>query len=330
MKTILLIAGLRERYYYDTLLAPSIEEGLGVYVLDPSLVPSHASILMELDEYGAASGYIDVLQYFGQELVQARLSIKEIDVAWYLRENSDDTEEEGVSLETRFAKNESRRAFLSLLSVLNCKWVNRKETIVRISSNKLYQQQIAQKCGLQTPQTLVSNDPVSVVAFSEKENGLLLKTLGYIKLDAVGNDFLYSERFSHEELSNSHAAIQSCPVFAQQYVEKRFEYRVMVIGHRVLACRIDSQASPMTKTDWRHYDFDNVEHLRADLPQSVQERLVRFMRKIELNYGALDLIETPDGDYVFLEVNPCGQWGWIEHYASLQIPQAVAVMLKAL
>ena len=151
-----------------------------------------------------------------------------------------------------------------------------------------------------------------------------------MKLDALGNDFLYSERFSHEELLGSHDAIQACPVFSQQYVEKRYEYRVMVIGNQVLACRIDSQASSMTKTDWRHYDFDNVEHSRAELPLGVQEQLICFMHEIGLTYGAIDLIETPEGDYVFLEVNPCGQWGWIEHYAGLPIPQAVANMLKLL
>ena len=151
-----------------------------------------------------------------------------------------------------------------------------------------------------------------------------------MKLDPIGNDFLYSERFSHEELFSSPNAIRACPVFAQEYIEKRYEYRVMIIGHQVLACRIDSQASPMTKTDWRHYDFNNVEHTRVELPLATQEHLIRFMQEVGLNYGAIDLIETPEGDYVFLEVNPCGQWGWIEHFADLQIPQAVANMLKIL
>ncbi|MHB0865321.1 MAG: hypothetical protein ACYC1Y_00210 [Minisyncoccota bacterium] len=330
MKNILFVASLSECYYYDAFVASCIEAGLRVYVFDPGQVPNQAAIHIALDDSGSVLGFIDVLKCVGQELVEARLQIQDIDIAWYIRESSDDAGEADASLEIRFAENESRRAFLSFVSVLNCKWVNRKESIIRVSSNKLYQQQIAQHCGLKTPQTIISNDPESVMAFSSKERGLLLKTLGYMKLDAAGNDFLYSERFSHEELLSSPDAIQACPIFAQQYVEKRYEYRVMVIGNQVLACRIDSQASPMTKTDWRHYDFDNVEHVRAELPVEVQQKLLRFMQKIELNYGAIDLIETPDGEYVFLEVNPCGQWGWIEHYAELSIPQAVANMLKSL
>lgn len=329
MKNVLLIAGLGERYYYDAFLAPCFEEGVCVHVFDPNRLPKQSVIFMTFDVLGTIVGFIDVLKYSGEELVEFRLPIQEIDVAWYLREDCNLKEEE-VTLETRFAENESRRAFLSLLSTLDCNWVNSRESITRISSNKLYQQQIAKRCGLETPKTIVSNDPGSVLDFSAKENGLLLKTLGYMDLDASGEDFLYSERFSHEELVASRAAIKACPIFAQNYVEKRYEYRVMVIGSEVLACRINSQASPLTKTDWRHYDFDNVEHVRAELPVVIQRSLLEFMREIGLKYGAIDIIETPSRDYVFLEVNPCGQWGWIEYYAELSIPQAVAHLLKML
>ena len=330
MKNVLLIAGLGERYYYDRFIAPCIEEGLNVYVFDPSRLPKQAMISMDLNESNSVVGYIDVFKHLGEDLVEVRLPISEVDVAWYLRENYDDAEGEDDSLAVRFARNESRRAFLSFLSVLGCKWINRKEVIDRVSSNKFYQQHVARQCGLTVPETLISNDPEEVTVFSGASGGLLLKTLGYMKLDSAGNDFLYSERFSHEELVSSTDAIRACPIFAQRYVEKRYEYRVMVVGNKVLACRIDSQASSMTKTDWRHYDFKNVAHIRAELPITIQKRLINFMEKIELNYGAIDLIETPAGDYVFLEINPCGQWGWIEHYANLSIPQAVADMIKSI
>ncbi|MFA6585529.1 MAG: hypothetical protein WCS97_03775 [Candidatus Paceibacterota bacterium] len=328
MKNVLLIAGLGERYYYDRFIAPCIKEDLNIYLFDPSRLPKQAAITMDLNEFDSVVGYIDVLKHLGEELVETRLPIGEIDVAWYLRENYGDAEEDD-SLATRFARNESRRAFLSLLSVLECKWVNRKEVIDRVSSNKFYQQYIAKQCGLTVPETLISNDPEKVAIFSSASGGLLLKTLGYMELDPAGNDFLYSERFSHEELVGSTNAIRACPIFAQRYVEKRYEYRVMMVGSKVLTCRIDSQSSSMTKTDWRHYDFEKVEHVRVELPVTIQKRLISFMEKIELNYGAIDLIETPSGDYVFLEVNPCGQWGWIEHYANLSIPQAVADMIKS-
>ncbi|MDB5237394.1 MAG: hypothetical protein JWL88_496 [Parcubacteria group bacterium] len=330
MKNVLLIAGLEERYYYDEFLASCTDEGINIFVLDPSRLPDRASINLSLDGSGTVVGFIDVLKHVDKELKDYCLSIEDIHVAWYLRENISDPNDKDTSLEIRFSQNESRHAFLSLLSVLQCKWVNRKEVISRVSSNKLYQQQIAIRSGLRVPRTVVSNDAESVIGFSGVEGGLLLKTLGYMDLDESGDSFIYSERFEHSEIIESSIAIHACPVFAQEYVEKRYEYRIMVLGSQILACRIDSQASPMTKTDWRHYDFDHVEHSPAILPLSVQENLLRFMNNIGLNYGAIDLIETLEGEYVFLEVNPCGQWGWIEHYAKLSIPSAVAKMIKDL
>jgi glutathione synthase/RimK-type ligase-like ATP-grasp enzyme len=104
----------------------------------------------------------------------------------------------------------------------------------------------------------------------------------------------------------------------------------MVIGSRVLSCKIDSQASEATKIDWRHYDFVNVKHTAVNLPDDIQQKLLRFMQAVGLRYGAIDMVETPKGDFVFLEINPSGQWGWIADIAGLPISEAVAEMLDSL
>src|SRR3989344_4748336 len=262
MKTILLIAGLGQRYYYDPFFKACENKDLRICIFDPNLFPSEASISIAFDVCWALTGFIDVLEYRSGELMSSRLLIQDINIAWYLREDSTQVKE-GNFLEDRFSNNESRGAIRSFLSVLRCKWVNRKETIDFLASNKLYQQLIANHVGLLVPATLISNNADSVTNFSDPEEGLLLKSIGYIKLD---------------------------------------EYRVMVIGNRVLACRIDSQASEKTKVDWRHYDFENVEHSPVELPLGIQENLLRFMKMIGLQYGAIDLIETPKREFVFLEV----------------------------
>jgi glutathione synthase/RimK-type ligase-like ATP-grasp enzyme len=326
MSTVLFIASVGQRYYYDAFAAACRKKGHRVYLLDPKRLPHRMTLSVAMDESGTISGFIDVLEHCGSDLKDARIPIQDVEVAWYLREDPQQ-DKPNASLESRFAESESHCAVTSLLSVLDCKWVNHKEVIRRVSSNKLYQQKIAHQCGLTIPKTLVGNDPRAVERMSGGAGGLLLKTLGSIQLDEEGCYFLYSERFSHEELLEGADAIRAAPVYAQEYIEKRYEYRVMVIGTRVLACRIDSQASPQTTVDWRHYDFEHVEHIRADLPGSVARDLVAFMNAIDLRYGAIDLIETRSDDFVFLEVNPSGQWGWIEHYSKLGIPEAVAEMI---
>lgn len=329
MKNVLFIANLSELYYYEAFLKACVQrEKVRIYIFDPIRVPREASVSISLDNQGVLAGFIDVLEYKAGEFVNHRLFISDIHVAWYLRERSTQTKKKELSLDERFSENESRGTIRSLLTTLPCRWVNQKGVVDSLESNKLYQQLIACQSGLLIPRTLVSNDPESIVTFSDPKEGLLLKSVGYIRLDEDGKKHLYSQRFSHQELSGSPKAIRRCPVFCQEYVQKLYEHRVMVIGNKVLACRIDSQASEQTKIDWRHYDFERVAHVRVELPQNTQQKLLCFMRAVNLQYGAIDLIETPQGEFIFLEVNPSGQWGWIADLAGLPIAEAVAEMLE--
>lgn len=329
MKKILFIAGLKERYYYGPFINASLGKDLEIYVCDPSRFPQEGQLHVSQDSDGTVSGFIDTVLLNKEEMVPVSLSINDIYGAWYIRENHE-IRETPSGLASRFIRNETRQAFRALLSTLSCKWVNNREAIERINSNKLYQQMLAAQSGLAIPQTVISNSPEDVIAFSDRHDGLLAKSIGYIQLDEKSRHALYSERFSREEIGGAHAAIRCCPLYAQEYVQKRYEYRVMVIGSEVLACRINSQASPATAVDWRHYDFDRVEHRQTDLPSVVKQSLFRFMEAADLRYGAIDLIEDPDGKFVFLEVNPSGQWGWIADLAGLHIADAVARMLERL
>ncbi len=325
MKNVLFVASISEYYYFKPFVAACKERDVDVYLLDPSRFPKDATLSIILDADGKLDGYVDVLKCGIGPITEIRLDIQNIHVAWYLRVPSHT--DENVPLETRFARNESAGAIRTLLSVLPCSWINREDHMDFLASNKLYQQLVAQKCGLRIPRTLISNNNSQVVAFSNPQEGLLLKSIGYIRLDEENRSFLYSERFTHNELKSSAIAIRSCPIFSQEYIHKKCEYRVMAIGKHVLACKIDSQASEKTKVDWRHYDLKNVAHVPVKLPYEIQQKILCFMQAVKLQYGAIDLIETPDEEFVFLEINPSGQWGWIADLANIPIPQAVAEML---
>lgn len=332
MKNILLIAGLGERYYFDPFIAACKNPNIRMHVCDPSLFPQNARLHVHQNEAGNISGYIDTILVRGNgESTRCVLPLSEIHAAWYLRENYEPSAPRRPDdLASRFTRNETRQALRALFSLLPCAWVNKQDAIEKLNSNKLYQQALAARCGLQTPRTVISNSPDDVMRFSEPRGGLLLKSMGYIRLEAENRLALYSERFSHGEVAASEAAIRCCPVYAQEYVEKRYEYRVMVIGSRVLSCRIDSQASQVTAVDWRHYDFDRVEHRYVDLPLEVQQKLLNFMTVADLRFGAIDLIENSNGEFVFLEVNPSGQWGWIADIGGVPVVSAVAHLLETI
>lgn len=331
MKNVLFIASLDQAYYFDPFVQACKGKNITIFVFDPSSFPKESTICLTMDSLGKVSGFVDVLKYEVGRTKKVRLSISDINVAWHLRiGTSTNPSKRKTSLENRFIENESIASLNSFYSTLECIWINRKETIDFISSNKFFQQQVALRSGLMVPDTMISNNPESIQTMSRLKKGLLLKSMGYIRLDKEGKCSLYTELFSNEEISENTMAIRGCPIFSQAYIKKCYEYRVMAIGNRILSCRIDSQASKKTKIDWRHYDFENVEHIQTTLPKQVEKNILTFMKSIGLRYGAIDLIETPNGDFVFLEVNPAGQWGWIHDFAKLPIPETVAEMLESL
>ena len=89
------------------------------------------------------------------------------------------------------------------------------------------------------------------------------------------------------------------------------EIRVTVFGHSVLAAEIHAQQSDKSRHDWHHDDLEHTPYLPHALPGEVQVRCIQFLQAFGLFYGAIDLIHTVDGAYVFLEMNPFGQWAWV-------------------
>lgn len=327
MKTVLLITDRSESYYYAKFLDACASLPLNCYILDIAGFPAETTIAIKLDSANWLTGVIDVFVWPLSS--QKSIDVTSIDVAWYLRASKTQAPSFMSEIEKRFTQSEADAALRSLCSTLDCTWINRKETIELVESNKLYQQLVAQRSGLSTPETLITNNPNQLQAFAMERKKLLLKTIGYTYLDDAGRYAIYSQLFDQSEISSSSKAIRSCPVFSQHYIEKCFEYRVMAIGEKVLACRIDSQASVATRIDWRHYDFENVKHVSSDLPKSIQKAIMTFMNSVGLRYGAIDMVETPEGEFIFLEINPSGQWEWISRLAGLPIPEAVAEMLMS-
>jgi len=122
-------------------------------------------------------------------------------------------------------------------------------------------------------------------------------------------------------------AVRQCPVIFQAYVPKRLEIRATVVGSRVFAAEIHSQQTQRTRYDWRRYDHYETPYLAHILPDALARQCVRLVEALGLRYGAIDFVLTPDGRYVFLEINPNGQYLWVEEATGLPISDALCDLL---
>lgn len=222
--------------------------------------------------------------------------------------------------ERRFAEAESHLALNALLTVGDYFWVNHpaRENLAKSKPAQLF---VARKLGMEIPETLVSNDPDEVRRFvANSKTEVVYK--GMSQPHMVPGTALFTGLLTKETLANLDL-IRLTPGIFQERVEKAYELRVTVVGTKVFSVKIDSQKNRDAQLDWRRALHD-VGYEAVDLPRNIEEKILAFMRTFGLFYGAFDFIVTPDGRYVFLEINPSGQYMWLECAADLGITAALA------
>ncbi|HVF68520.1 MAG TPA: hypothetical protein VM914_12700 [Pyrinomonadaceae bacterium] len=207
------------------------------------------------------------------------------------------------------------------------RWVNDQRS-ERAAENKLLQLRAARDAGLEIPLTLLTNDAGRARAFYESHGGRVVAKLLRPLSVSMGNApvFVYTSDVRAEDIE-ALDSLRHCPVVFQRKIEKRRELRVAYVAGKLFAGALDASASARGRTDWRLAGPDECSWSRARLPPPLTARLKKLMSRLGLDYGAIDLIETPDGRHVFLEVNPGGEWGMLEHDLGLPISEAIAEAL---
>ena len=117
------------------------------------------------------------------------------------------------------------------------------------------------------------------------------------------------------------------PVTFQEWISKRSDIRVTVVGRRVFATEILSQGRESSRIDWRATDVADLPHRRFELPVTEVRRCISLVSRLGLAFGAIDLILDEDGALQFLEINPNGEWMWIEDLVGYPLSDAIASFL---
>ena len=200
---------------------------------------------------------------------------------------------------------------------------------IRHAENKQLQLQVARELGLNIPRTLTTNDPATVRAFANGcESGMVTKMLSSFAIYEQGKELVvFTNRVKPEDLADL-SGLSICPATFQELVPKSLEIRATVVGQRVMSAAVDSQVSERAAHDWRRDGVNMLQDWQPyQLPLVVEEKILRLMDYFSLNYGAIDIILTPDGKYIFIELNPCGEFFWLEHTPGLPISEAIADLL---
>jgi glutathione synthase/RimK-type ligase-like ATP-grasp enzyme len=216
-----------------------------------------------------------------------------------------------------FALSELSTAVQGMWQSTEALWVN---DIVRdaAAAHKPWQLEVARRIGLSIPDTLMTTDPDNVRAFWEARKGEVV----FKPFLQTFHSWRETRRLKEEDLALIDN-VKLAPVIFQSLVPGAADLRVTVIGSEIFAAAVSLDKMEY-KLDVR---LNQQAYEKHDLPAAVGEKLLLLMRRLGLEYGAIDLRLTPDGDYVFFEVNPAGQFLFVEYACGLPISAALATHL---
>lgn len=295
--------------------------GASVLRLDDADVPCRASLSVAASTDGGFGG---ALRVDGR-----RIDLSEIRVAWDHRPGAPTPPPELTRISAlEFARNEARRLVDDLWHTLPISWFPARKADVLRAQHKVSQLRLAARLGFPLPPTLVTADPGAARAFFREHDGRIVSKTFWMAVvpceaDSTAGFACFTQVMSGRSVVELNG-LRACPMILQAYVPKASELRVTVVGERVLACEIASQSSHRARLDVRQGDLGRVRYRAVELPPEVEARCVGLLRALGTHFGTIDLIRDRDGEYVFLEINPSGQWRWIEDLSGLPIAATIA------
>lgn len=195
------------------------------------------------------------------------------------------------------------------------------------NQNKIKLFPIAQSVGLNIPSSIITNSKHEIEKFFRENTEVVIKTLHQmnLKLHNEPTMLLVQKVFSFDFLDYNSEC--ESPLFLQKYIDKIFDFRVVVIGNEMLVCKIDSSKSTAGKVDWRAYDLPQTPHEVMELSEQIKRKILYLMSALCLDYACLDFcIDTSQVEWL-LDVNPFGRFLWMEYGTGMDVTGMLARFL---
>lgn len=281
--------------------------------------PQRVGISWRMDNHGV-DGSI--------RLPGSELSLRDVVSVWYRRPGAPEIAETVRCPSLReFAHRESQEALAGLWRTMDCFWMSRPDAI-NSARYKPRQLEIASDLGLNVPKTLITNSPDEVEGMLDECGQLIAKPLFSGEINFGDNrKVVFTTPISRDELT-ARKSIELAPTIFQEYIQKDLEIRVTVVGDKVFAASINSQDIDGALHDWRRAPPGSLSFRSYALTDSVSETCASLVARFGLTFGTIDMVKTPKGDYVFLELNPNGQWGWLENPTGDPYTSTIANLLE--
>ncbi|MCW3161537.1 MvdC/MvdD family ATP grasp protein [Chryseobacterium oryctis] len=189
-----------------------------------------------------------------------------------------------------------------------------KPSVYRRLDSKEEQLKIADKIGLKVPETCITNSADEAKKFILKHKNVVAKMQTGFAIYEDGVENVVFTNVVNEEKLDELDSLLYCPMQFQKMIEKKREFRVTVVGRDVFAFEIDSQQFDEAKVDWRKDGVNLIDKWKqTQLPKDVEDKVLELLDVYNVDYGALDIIVSPQDEYYFIEINAAGEFFWLDN-----------------
>ncbi|MEV5407980.1 ATP-grasp ribosomal peptide maturase [Thermopolyspora sp. NPDC052614] len=296
----------------DMVIAELNRRDIPVVRLDPGVdFPGQAS----------TSAYFGTTGMIGEIATGSRrLDLQRVRAVYYRRPTPYGPEKGGLDSAAEFAAREARFGLGGILAGINCPYVNHPWQIARAEVKPL-QLLAAVRAGFTVPATLITNRPDKARAFADSYERVVYKPLRSIVHvnDRQQRSTIWTGTVDSSEMDES---IKATAHLFQVQVDKVADLRITAVGSRLFCVRIDSPS-----LDWRE-DYDAIVYSVVDPPHGLELACDFYLKHFGLRFGCFDFALGKEGEPIFLECNPNGQWAWLEDATGVPIASAIADLLE--
>jgi ATP-grasp ribosomal peptide maturase len=250
------------------------------------------------------------------------IDLEAISAVWWRRPAEFSVPDEWPDETRAFALSEARVGVLGVLGSLPVRWINHpaKDSA---ANYKPVQLAVAARAGLDVPRTVITSDLAHARELIGAAEVIYKGLSGGVLTEDRRHRYLPTTVLSAAEIDD---ALAGTAHLFQERVPKAYEVRLTVIGEQMFPVAIHA-GSEAARLDWRT-DYASLTYEPVELPVDVEKGVRLLMDELGLFFGALDFAVTPDGRWVFFEVNPNGQWHWLAVKAGVPMVEAMADALQ--
>lgn len=250
--------------------------------------------------------------FFATDIFGEKIKIADLNVCWWRRISNVQNIELNKNQEDIYTapSSTSRCAFIGgFITNFNGTFLSSPEATA-IAENKLVQLKAAKEIGLPIPETLISNTIEDIIEFGNKHENIVVKSL-----ISLNGKMIPARKIHFQQIDKDEASL--APTIFQRCINGKKHVRAIIFGDDAILVYFES-----LNLDWRGHAIQNMQIINGE--QETKKKLVRLCKKMRLMMGIADLKYDKDGDLIFLEMNPQGQFIYVEPYINLSISDIFA------